>query len=61
MIMEKLTQNILRLSISGALITIPASALFIGYEYLGYKKGIAEYAEDVSAFLFSMPIDCEIV
>ena len=49
MIMEKLTQNILRLSISAALITIPASALFIGYEYLGYKKGIAEYAEDVSA------------
>jgi hypothetical protein len=23
--------------------------LFIGYEYLGYKKGIAEYAEAVSA------------
>ena len=49
MIMEKLTQNILRLSISAALITIPASALFIGYEYLGYKKGIAEYADEVSA------------
>ena len=49
MIMEKFTQNILRLSISAALITIPASALFIGYEYLGYKKGIAKYAEDVSA------------
>jgi len=48
MVMEKLTQNILRLSISAALITIPASALFIGYEYLGYKKGIAEYAEEVS-------------
>ena len=46
MIMEKLTQNILRLSISAALITIPASALFIGYEYLGYKKGIADYAEE---------------
>ena len=32
-----------------SLITIPASVLFIGYEYLGYKKGIAEYAEEVSA------------
>ena len=49
MIMEKLTQNILRLSISAALITIPASTLFIGYEYLGYKKGIADYVEAVSA------------
>ena len=48
-IMEKLTQNVLRLSISAALITIPASALFIGYEYLAYKKGIAEYGEEVSA------------
>ena len=48
-IMEKLTQNVLRLSISAALITIPASALFIGYEYLSYKKGIAEYVEEVSA------------
>ena len=38
-----------QLSISAALITIPASALFIGYEYLGYKKGIADYAEEVSA------------
>ena len=51
MIMEKLTQNILRLSISAALITIPASALFIAYEYLGYKTGIAEYVEKVSACL----------
>ena len=49
MIIEKLTQNIVRFSISTALITIPASVLFIGYEYLGYKKGIAEYAEEVSA------------
>ena len=49
MIMEKLTQNILRLSISAALITIPVSALFIGYEYLNYKKGIADYAEEVAA------------
>ena len=49
MIMEKITQNILRLSISAALITIPVSALFIGYEYLGYKKGIAEFAEEMSA------------
>ena len=49
MIMEKLTQNILRLSISAALLTIPFSALFIGFEYLGYKKGISNYAEDLSS------------
>ena len=48
MIMEKLTQNILRLSISSALLTIPFGGLFIGSEYLGYKKGIANYAEDLS-------------
>tara|TARA_Y100001968_G_C19040790_1_gene564381 strand:+ start:394 stop:537 length:144 start_codon:yes stop_codon:yes gene_type:complete len=46
--MEKLTKNILRLSISSALIKISTSAWFIGCEYLGYKKGIAEYAEEVS-------------
>mgnify|MGYP004416997807 CR=1 FL=1 len=49
MIMEKLTQNILRLSISAALLTIPFSALFIGCEYLGYKRGISNYAEDLSS------------
>ncbi len=48
MIMEKLTQNILRLSISAALLTIPLSSLFVASEYLGYKNGIATYAEDLS-------------
>ena len=49
LIMEKLTHNILRLSISAALLTIPFSALFIGFEYLGYKRGISNYAEDLSS------------
>ena len=47
--MDKLTHNILRLSISAALLTIPFSALFIGFEYLGYKRGISNYAEDLSS------------
>ena len=46
--MEKLTQNILRLSISASLLTIPFGALFVSYEYLSYKKGIATYAENIS-------------
>tara|TARA_Y100001968_G_scaffold302447_1_gene315785 strand:+ start:222 stop:428 length:207 start_codon:yes stop_codon:yes gene_type:complete len=49
LIMDKLTHNILRLSISAALLTIPFSALFIGFEYLGYKRGISNYAEDLSS------------
>ncbi len=46
--MEKLSQNILRLSISKSLLTIPFGALFISYEYLSYKKGITTYAENMS-------------
>ena len=54
MIMEKFTQNILRLSISGALLTIPFSALFIGFEYLGYKESISNYAEDFSSKYYDL-------
>ena len=48
MIMERLTQNILRLCISAALLTIPIGSLFVASEYLGYKNGIAKYVEDLS-------------
>ena len=46
--MEKFSQNLVRLSLSLVFLTVPASALFIGYEYLSYKKGIADYAEKIS-------------
>ena len=43
--MEKLSQNLVRLSLSLVFLTVPATALFIGNEHLGYKKAIADYAE----------------
>ena len=46
--MEKFTQNILRISLSLLCLTVPVSSLFIIFEYLGYKKSIKNFAEDVS-------------
>ena len=46
--MEKLTQNLLRISLSLVCLTVPIGSLFILSEYLGYKKGIKNFAEEVS-------------
>ena len=47
--MEKFTQNLLRISLSLLCLTVPIGSLFILSEYLGYKKGIKNFAEDVSS------------
>ena len=46
--MEKFSQNLVRISLSLVFFTVPISTLFIASEYLGYKKGIASYAKEVS-------------
>ena len=47
--MEKFTQNLLRISLSLLCLTVPVGSLFILSEYLGYKKGIKNFAEEVSS------------
>ena len=47
--MEKFTQNLLRISLSLLCLTVPIGSLFILSEYLGYKKGIRNFAEEVSS------------
>ena len=47
--MEKFTQNLLRISLSLLCLTVPISSLFIIFEYLGYKKSIKNFAEEVSS------------
>jgi len=47
--MEKFTQNLLRISLSLLCLTVPIGSLFILSEYLGYKKGIKNFAEEVSS------------
>ena len=47
--MEKFTQNLLRISLSLLCLTFPISSLFIVFEYLGYKKNIKNFAEEVSS------------
>ena len=47
--MEKFTQNLLRISLSLLCLTVPISSLFIIFEYLGYKKIIKNFAEEVSS------------
>ena len=47
--MEKFTQNLLRISLSLLCLTFPITSLFIIFEYLGYKKSIKNFAEDVSS------------
>ena len=46
--MEKFTQNLLRISLSLFCLTVPVSLLFMIFEYLGYKKSIKSFAEEVS-------------
>ena len=47
--MDKFTQNLLRISLSLLCLTVPIGSLFILSEYLGYKKGIRNFAEEVSS------------
>ncbi len=47
--MEKFTQNLLRISLSLLCLTVPFGSLFILNEYLGYKKSIKDFAEEVSS------------
>ena len=47
--MEKFTQNLLRISLSLLCLTVPIGSLFILSEYLGYKKAIRNFAEEVSS------------
>ena len=47
--MEKFTQNLLRISLSLLCLTVPISSLFMIFEYLGYKKSIKNFAEEVSS------------
>ena len=47
--MEKFTQNLLRISLSLLCLTVPIGSLFILSEYLGYKKVIRNFAEEVSS------------
>ena len=47
--MEKFTQNLLRISLSLLCLTVPISSLFIIFEYLGYKKSIKNFGEEVSS------------
>ena len=47
--MEKFTQNLLRISLSLLCLTVPIGSLFIMSEYLGYKKGIRNFAKEVSS------------
>jgi len=47
--MEKFTQNLLRISLSLLCLTVPLGSLFILSEYLGYKKGIRNFAEEFSS------------
>ena len=47
--MDKFTQNLLRISLSLLCLTVPISSLFMIFEYLGYKKSIKNFAEEVSS------------
>ena len=47
--MEKFTQNLLRISLSLLCLTVPISSLFIIFEYLGLKKSIKIFSEEVSS------------
>ena len=47
--MEKFTQNLLRISLSLLCLTVPISSLFVIFEYLGFKKSIKNFAEEVSS------------
>ena len=46
--MKKFTQNRLRIPLFLLYLTVPISSIFLIFEYLGYKKIIKNYVEEVS-------------
>ena len=46
--MESFTKNFLRISISGALLTIPVTAVILGCEYFAFKKDMSNYVSDLN-------------
>ena len=45
--MESFTKNLLRISISGALLTIPITGIFLATEYFAFKKDMNNYVSDL--------------
>ena len=45
--MEAFTKNLLRISLSGALLTIPITGIFIAWEYFAFKKDMNNYVSDL--------------
>ena len=45
--MESFTKNLLRISISGALLTIPITGVFLATEYFAFKKDMNNYVSDL--------------
>ena len=45
--MESFTKNLLRISISGALLTIPITGVFLANEYFAFKKDMNNYVSDL--------------
>ena len=46
--MESFTKNLLRISISGALLTIPITGVFLVSEYFAFKKDMSNYVNDLN-------------
>ena len=45
--MESFTKNLLRISISGALLTIPITGILLANEYFAFKKDMSNYVSDL--------------
>ena len=45
--MESFTKNLLRISISVALLTIPSTGIFLATEYIAFKKDMSNYVSDL--------------
>ena len=45
--MESFTKNLLRISIFGALLTIPITGIFLATEYFALKKDMSNYVSDL--------------
>ena len=45
--MESFTKNLLRISISSALLTVPITGIFLANEYFAFKKDMNNYVSDL--------------
>ncbi len=45
--MESFTKNLLRISISGALLTIPITGIFLSSEYFAFKRDMSNFVSDL--------------